>query len=115
MAPKVPSLSSLDPTATEAAMATDGAPGISSLKMRTPLGSTVLQIRDASAVKSHESKRLSFNDYSLAGSSSTTGDSESFPRSSVLVISTRIFWPTDKMSSTFSTRLPPEIFFSSET
>ena len=90
--PNVPGSSSLEPTATEAAIATDGAPGISSLKMRTPLGSTVLQIRDASAVKSLESKRPSFNYYSSpAASSSTTGASDNLPRSSTLVISTKTF------------------------
>ena len=40
-------------------------------------------------------------------SSSTTGTSDSLPRSSISAISTWIFWPTETTSSTLSTRLPP--------
>jgi hypothetical protein len=42
-----------------------------------------------------------------ASSSSTTGISDSLPRSSISAISTWIFWPTETTSSTLSTRLPP--------
>ena len=44
---------------------------------------------------------------SWSAASSRTGSSDSLPRSSIFVIFTRIFWPTESTSSTFSTRLPP--------
>ena len=51
---------------------------------------------------------------SVSASSASTGASESLPRSSIFVISTRIFWPTPSTSSTFSTRLPPASLRTSE-
>src|SRR5450755_596294 len=49
-----------------------------------------------------------------AGSPSTTGTSDNLPRGSISLISTCTLSPTLTTSSTFSTRLPPEILRSSE-